>query len=250
MIKRLIHSAFRKCGFDIVRIRPRSSVNDKVVRATGNVVHGGPFDGMKLPAQDSWGDRGSKLLAFYELELHAILQGVIRRPPDLAINVGCAEGYYAVGLARAMPTTPVIAYDIDPNAQDVCRLASEMNSLTNLDVRGLCTPEELAQKVSGSKRTFLFLDCEGGERELLVSNTAGFENSQIVVECHDHIAPRVTADMMRKFEKSHELRIIKQGARNPFDHPVVAGWPERELWELVCERRRQRGSWLHCIPKC
>jgi 16S rRNA G1207 methylase RsmC len=32
----------------------------------------------------------------------------------LAINVGCAEGYFAVGLAMLLPQARVTLFDIDP----------------------------------------------------------------------------------------------------------------------------------------
>jgi hypothetical protein len=124
-IARLIRSLVRQ-GFDVVRYNPQQHLilpeSLKVVGVTQNIVSGGPFDGMRLPDIDSWGqDRGSKLLSFYEQELHPTIREIIDWGPDKIINVGCAEGYYAVGLARLSPNALVVAYDTDETAQYACR---------------------------------------------------------------------------------------------------------------------------------
>jgi protein-L-isoaspartate O-methyltransferase len=70
---------------------------------------------MQLPRRTSWGDgyRAAKLLGAYEHSLHDVLLKPVSRQPDPIINVGCAEGYYAVGLARLLPDATVYAFDID-----------------------------------------------------------------------------------------------------------------------------------------
>jgi hypothetical protein len=49
------------------------------------------------------------------------------------INVGCAEGYCAVGMARLLPPGRIYAFDINPQAQDIC--ASTRNISLRYDRR-------------------------------------------------------------------------------------------------------------------
>jgi methylase of polypeptide subunit release factors len=63
-----------------------------------------------------------KLLGSYEAELHPVLDQVIRNNYETIIDVGCAEGYYAVGLALSLPTTHVHAFDIDSRARELCTI--------------------------------------------------------------------------------------------------------------------------------
>jgi hypothetical protein len=58
--------------------------------------------------------------------LHDIVETAITRRYDRVINVGCAEGYYAVGFATRMPETDVIAFDIDPIARRQTRHLAAM----------------------------------------------------------------------------------------------------------------------------
>jgi hypothetical protein len=96
-IARLIRSLVRQ-GFDVVRYNPQQHLilpeSLKVVGVTQNIVSGGPFDGMRLPDIDSWGqDRGSKLLSFYEQELHPTIREI--KPahfrPEIARPCLCAQ---------------------------------------------------------------------------------------------------------------------------------------------------------------
>src|SRR5215831_3414954 len=74
-------------------------------RITDDTITAGPFKGARLPV--SWRDRGSKLLGFYEQELHPFIEAVIEWKPDVVVNVGCAEGYYAIGRRSESPARRV-----------------------------------------------------------------------------------------------------------------------------------------------
>ena len=60
----------------------------------------------------------SKLLGFYEKELQKVIKNLIKRDCEIVVDVGCAEGYYTVGLARVFKDkeTKVLAYDINKKA--------------------------------------------------------------------------------------------------------------------------------------
>ena len=78
-------------------------------------VQSGPFKGIMIIPQYMWGDgdTAAKLLGVYEDELHDFIESAIAQKPDIVINVGCAEGYYSIGLASRLPTTTVTAVDVD-----------------------------------------------------------------------------------------------------------------------------------------
>src|SRR5271165_2199287 len=100
----------------------RAELTDYVSGHTGNIVQRGPFAGTAILQEKSWGNAGdlaAKLLGFYEEELHDAVEEAIAGNPDLVLNVGCAEGFYAVGLARRLPESRVIAFDIDQPAQTI-----------------------------------------------------------------------------------------------------------------------------------
>jgi hypothetical protein len=245
-----IRSLCRRAGFDVIRFPPGQEAQNLVVRSTANVVAGGPFRGLRLPEKLSGvEDRGSRLLGFYEQEIQSVIVDACAQHPDLIVNVGCYDGYYAVGLAMLNPTSRVLAYDIDPVAQRTCQSACAINAITNVDVRGLCEAKELAALAESARSPFILLDCEGAERDLLLSNPYQFSRARLLVECHDFVDANITNDLIAKYAVSHIVTIISQGARNPFEHPLTQGWPESELWQMISENRPQRMHWMSLTPK-
>jgi hypothetical protein len=204
-----------------------------------------------MAEEHSWadGDRGSKLLGLYEKELEPALNDVVCTEPDVVINIGCAEGYYALGLARLLPNAKVFAFDIDQRAQEICECGRQLNKLDGtFEVRGYCSAQELQDLTQNSKRPFALIDCEGGERDLLLSGSYDFANTRMIVECHDFIDPNITYELMKKFAKTHAIEMIEQGGKNPFTSEVTRGWAEEDLWLVFSERRPERMHWLYLKP--
>jgi hypothetical protein len=142
----------------------------QLARVSSGKVISGPFKDMTLPAEASWGDgdAAAKLLGVYEAELHGAVEAGLARKPDLIVNVGCAEGYYAVGLARRAPGVRLVAYDIDEKAQEICRNSAAANGVEGpFEVRGLCQPGDLRALVQAARAPLLVVDCEGYETTLL-----------------------------------------------------------------------------------
>ena len=181
--------------FAVILHLQRQELERKIALLTGNTVTCGLFTGLILPDEQSWGDdRGSKILGLYEKELEPALKDVVRSEPDVVMNIGCAEGFYALGLARLIPNAKVIAYDIDERAQKICKHGRQLNNLNGaFEIRGYCSAEELQNLTQISKRPFALIDCEGGERELLLSRNYDFANTSMIVECHDFLDRSITS---------------------------------------------------------
>src|SRR5262249_46123396 len=77
--------------------------------ARGGVV-AGPFAGTKLLLSPvSARLLPSYLLGTAELELHGAIEELVERSYRTVLNLGAADGYYAVGLARRLPSARVVA---------------------------------------------------------------------------------------------------------------------------------------------
>jgi 2-polyprenyl-3-methyl-5-hydroxy-6-metoxy-1,4-benzoquinol methylase len=127
-----------------------------------SVIQSGPFAGMVYHSQKVEGCYIPKLLGIYESELHSVIEGRRRIPYDRIINVGCAEGYYAIGLARYFPNTQVFAFDINEQAQESCQQLAEINQVSErVTIGGLVAPEDWSKLIQGN--TLVFCDIEGAE---------------------------------------------------------------------------------------
>jgi hypothetical protein len=208
------------------------------VRVHGRRVKDGPLAELEYPPGQEHSSQYlvSKLVGTYERELHGVLGRWIADGVDLLVNVGCAEGFYAVGLARAIPRASVIAFDSNPDERARCLAMATLNGVADrVEVRGLCTPEELAKLPRAN--TALLCDCEGAEKLVLdparVPSMAGW---RILVELHDFIDPTISATVLPRFAASHEIEFID--SRNPqLDIPSeLAFMTEREQRKTLAER--------------
>lgn len=107
------------------------------------VLHG-PFKEMKYPVFDSVGSGlYPKLIGSYERELGGVIEIICRQEYSEIIDIGCAEGYYAVGCSMRMPGAKVFAYDTSDKARRLCAEMARLNNVHDkIEIRSKCTPEE------------------------------------------------------------------------------------------------------------
>src|SRR2546426_4500879 len=84
-------------------------------------VLGGPFAGMRHFHVRTWCMLGAQWVGCYEAALHPLLEAHALCRYTTLINLGCSDGYYAVGAALKCPRLRVFAFDIDPDAQVLTR---------------------------------------------------------------------------------------------------------------------------------
>ena len=101
-----------------------------------------------------------KLLGCYEAEIHEILTQIMAKEYTEIVDIGCAEGYYANGLAMCMPTTSVYAFDIDPEARHFCETIAKLNNVQDrVIIAGHCDINELNTIMKG--HPLIICDCGG-----------------------------------------------------------------------------------------
>jgi hypothetical protein len=180
----------------------------------GLEVGSGPFAGMVYPDLTP-SFLVPKLLGVYERELHAAIEAAIRGTPEVIVNVGAADGYYAVGLARRCPSARVHAFDIDARERDRCaRLAAANGVEDRVHVEGAAGPERLRAVLSG--RALLVMDCEGCELGLLrPDEVPALRDATVVVELHDFLEPGLGDTVTARFADTHEIAVIPTGPQPP-----------------------------------
>lgn len=176
---------------------------DTIAKRSDGQVLSGPFRGMHYVARASEGGRAPRLLGAYEASLGPVLEGIIASAPELILDIGCAEGYYAVGLARRLPATQVIARDSDPDAQEMCRAMASANGVT-VEVGGLFTGPDF--DICSRARSVVICDIEGAEDALLDPATApGLIRADILVEVHEAMLPGLTSRLAARFAATHRI---------------------------------------------
>lgn len=217
-------------------------------------VRSGPFTGMIYPAAESSGSSlPPKLLGCYEQELHVIVESAIQDSPETIVDIGAAEGYYAVGFAMRLPNSRVIAYDTDANARDLCRALAQSNNVAErVQVRGKCDQSDLLA-LSGT-RSLIWCDCEGFERTLFTKQIASsLRTCQLVIETHDFIEPNISSTLRDVFHKTHEVTLVRSvpDSLRPTIYPQAIRGTYREdiSIALMAESRPANMTWLWCKPQ-
>jgi SAM-dependent methyltransferase len=214
------------------------------------VVKHGPFAGMKYPGDKAAGSAFMpKMLGSYEQELHPILERLLAKNYRRVIDVGCAEGYYAVGIARRLSECQVIAYDLDATARNLCTAMAQANGVSDrVRVETFCSAELLAKDTSTDK-TLLICDCEGYEKQLF--NPAvrdAWRHQDILIEMHDFIDLSISSYLLDLFRESHQQTLISSiddlhKARD-YDYPELQGLSLPVRRQALAEDRPRIMEWL------
>lgn len=211
-------------------------------------VHSGPFKDM-LCVPMAVRSFLPKVLGSYERELHDTIETIIGGNYKTVVNVGCAEGYYAIGLARRMPRAAVYAFDISSAARELCAKMAQLNAVSDrVSIEGECDVKRLNQ-LSGPE-TIIVCDCEGCELPLLDPDLVpALTESSLLVELHDFINPDISPMLCARFGNSHDITLVNSIKADPAAYPLLKSLRPTEQHLAVAEFRPDGMQWAFMKPK-
>lgn len=240
-------------------LTPRWQIAAWLVRAaTRDRVVQGPFCGMRmvlspLSARHTLG----YLLGTQELELRDVLDRVIKRNYGTILNIGAADGYYAIGLALRSAESRIEAFEMLPELHPLITLSAEANGVAaRVRISGKCAPYDLQERLcAASPSQLVLMDVEGMEVELLDPVAVpALQHADILVETHDPFVPGCTETLIERFRQTHDIesytsrpRILSDFPRNFL--PPLPSWFPRLAVDLMDERRPGTQCWLFLTAK-
>jgi len=237
------------------RFRPKGYLLHLIRQRTGGCVYAGPFKGMHYAEYSVGSVYLPKLMGIYERELVEVVEKACQAKPTLIIDVGAAEGYYAVGLAMRNPGSQVIAFETEERGRSALKEMAGRNHVGDrLAIHGKCEPPDLEAALAGSSAPFLVCDAEGYETVLLdPAVVPSLRDATILVELHDFLQPGATELLRQRFETTHSVLQIWQEPRTRQDFPwpnlATAILPDSHLDWVLTEGRPVRMSWLWIEPR-
>lgn len=215
------------------------------------VVLGGPFVGLRLPLAAAWGGLPARLAGTYEEEIAPWVLDALQRRPETIVDVGAAEGYYAVGIARALPGSEVVAFELDPHGRRLCRETANLNHVSNIRVIGRATPKRLNRELSPG--SLLLCDCEGYEVELINPSTVpAVRDVDAIIEVHEFASPGVTDLLTRRLEPTHAVTRVEAIPRSLVGRPQLRHLEPRVAAQAMEEGRPTAPgpmAWLICLSR-
>ena len=189
------------------------------------------------------------MIGAYEASLAPVIESIIAKAPELIVDIGSAEGYYAVGLARRIPGATVYAHDVLESARTACAAMAAANGVADrVIVGGEFSPEDF-QRFAG-RRALVVVDAEGAEVDILdPARGPALAGMSIIVETHDVFRPGTLDTLVTRFAPTHEIRRVDQALEG-----YEAPWWVKEMSELdqlltVWEWRLRPTPWLVMRPK-
>jgi hypothetical protein len=217
---------------------------DALARRSGSRVTHGPFAGMHYPVFAAEGARAPRLLGVYEAALHPVIETVIARAYPQVLDIGSAEGYYAVGLARRMPGSLVHAHDSDPRARALCEDLARANDVTDrIRIGGAITHADFA--LCARAPTFVLCDIEGAEDQLVDPGRApDLAHADLLVEVHDPMVPGLLDRLTRRFQPTHRITRIDRSLRPDLLPDWAEALSDLDRLLLLWEWRATATPWL------
>jgi hypothetical protein len=230
----------------------------KVVLAQGGLtVQGGPFSGMVyVPSSTKEASQwtlGSvlipKLLGCYEAELHNILACIFETGYAEVLNIGCGEGYYAIGIALRLPCARVYAFEANPFIRQMCIEMAHANGVASrVLVTGKCDIEHL--RTLALEQALIICDCEGCEIRLLQPRLVpSLTSCDILVELHDFIDPSISQTILSRFAPTHNIELINSVQRDPVAYPALHALKIRDRHLAINEFRPNAMQWAFMTVK-
>jgi hypothetical protein len=178
----------------------------------GYAVQSGPFIGMKYTRSAVLSRHATPaLLGVYERQLYPFLEVAAQRC-DLVIDIGSAEGYFAVGLGRL--GNRVVTFDADPHERKICREMAAVNKVSDrVTVESWCTPSKLIGLVERKRRPLVISDIDGGELALFTPEVvSATRHCDLIIEMHGKDVTENSA-FARRFDKA--VKILDSPTSDP-----------------------------------
>jgi predicted RNA methylase len=213
----------------------------------------GVFAGMRYHDRSVGSLLSPKLIGTYESQLHRWIRDETTAQPRKIIDIGCAEGYYAVGLARLSPASRVVASDTEPLALEAVNQLAQLNGTASQVTTIGCLTHDLLQDLV-EPGSLVFCDIEGFEQKLLdPASVPALRCCSVIVETHEAVAPGVVRKLVAAFIATHRIECVWS---DPLHHRLKllaeAGALSRlrvaDVARLIDEQRPQDQSWLRMVP--
>lgn len=225
-------------------------------KAAARKVLRGPFKGLQYPnTRYVNSDLAPKILGSYESELYPAIEEMCTRKYSDIIDVGSAEGYYAVGLAMRLPGAKVHAFDIEEDAIAMCKEMARLNNVySQFTFNSFCSSETLAN-FPFKGRGLVICDCEGYEYDLFNEKClSNLKNCDLLIELHDLYNPKISPHIKSLFASTHQITIIGGQNKSKAQFPELADFNELEQAYILSESRGgvlafQKMEWAYLVAK-
>lgn len=238
----------------IINNKKRQIVN-KIHKIFSGKVYNGPYKNLKISTKESWSiDLGSKILGMYELEVQKTIENLCKKKNiKIVVNYGAAEGFHLTGILKNKLAKFGIGVEIDKNSISTLGKNLKLNKLEKkVEVLEKLNLNKISDHIKNKdiKKTLFLIDIEGGEYDLINSDTIKFINkSFLIIELHPFMSNlRKQNKFYNLLKQNYNIKSITSSSRDPFVKGLE-DLTDDERWMIISEGRPMQMNWLICSPK-
>jgi len=221
----------------------------------GETVEYGPFKGMKLGSKVWWSqyDVITKLLGVYEEHIVEQLGCFYSTSTVPFVDIGAADGYFAVGVAKLDWAEKVFAFEISPVARSILEGNAISNSCANkIDIQSEATLDNIADIIHTYPGVFVLVDIEGAEYDLFNHDLLKLlKHSTIIIELH----PRKIKDgwlkqtkLLEEAAQFFKTEILVRESYSPNIFKELSEFSDDDRLLALSEGRKASAQWLLLRP--
>jgi hypothetical protein len=242
------------------QVRQRRLIHRRILGRLdrSQLVSQGSFQGMNYIPLAYYSEILPKLVGTYERELIPAIEMICRAGCDSIVDIGAAEGFYAVGMALRNPRAKIVAFELSASGRYFLRRLAARNGVSDrIMIRGECNIEALRDSLAEARLPAVICDCEGAEDTLLrPDQIEPLRRSLIVVETHDGLSTAggmlegITDRLHERFAPTHHIELIASRPRSRDDLPRAcsSALTDDDAAEAMNEGRPW-AQWLFLRPK-
>ena len=220
-----------------------------------STVQYGPLKGYSIPNSSHWGRlaRPAMLLGLYEIEVIKKLCEYAKER-EIFIDIGAADGFFAVGAVSSNIFKKSIAFEINENGRKVIAESARKNQVESFvqihATFNLNTVDDDFKKILPN--SVILIDIEGAEFTLLTEEMIDRLNGAVlVIELHDFFfsdGNLLKKKLIDQLSEKFDVQIIHGGARCVPRSEFLDALSDNERWLICSEGRQRRMEWLLAEP--
>jgi hypothetical protein len=239
---------------DII-VRKRINISDKIAEKLNWTVAYGPFKGLKM-SEKTWWSRPSRAAMFLGIYEQEVLQSLMDTPDDCDtfIDIGAADGYYAVGSLVCGKFSSVYCFEMSDRGRQAILNNAAMNGKQNhIKIFGKAD-SNIDQYLPEGKleKSVILVDIEGAEFDLLTPVLfEKMKDSIIIVEIHEWRVPdgKARLDELKKASlKTHQMSELTTTSRDLSGFPELEMMSDTDRWLICSEGRGRLMKWFRFDP--
>lgn len=240
---------------DPVSLKKQKVLDNLLIKYNSRVKYG-PFKNLILDKDSWWAkfDLISQILGTYEENVVNYVLSKREETKELFVNIGAADGYFAVGFAFSGLFENIYAYEISRDARNKIREnAIRNNCINKINIKNEANIYSFMEIEKSFKSGMILIDIEGSEYDLLDQKMFSIlKNFHLIVEMHPFLVndgflknERLLLDAKKYFNVDISFR----KNYSPCKFKELAKFSEDEQLLALSEGRSEKTEWLLLSPK-